>query len=672
MSTRTCPTCSQPIPADAPGGFCPACLLREADEPFSSGNEAPSVEEIAAAFPNLKVIRLLGRGGMGFVYEARQNDLERTVAIKVLSPQLGTDPTFAERFAREARILAKLQHPNIVTLFEHGEQGGFYYLLMEHVDGVNLRQAMQAGRFTPEQALAIVPAICDALQTAHTQGIWHRDIKPENILLDKEGRVKIADFGIARILGDPARNFTLTQTGNALGSSAYMAPEQFEDPRKIDHRSDIYSLGVVLYEMLTGELPLGRFPTPSQRAAVDARIDEIVLRTLEKERELRQQSATQVKAELQDTSASPAASNLAGSSFDHSDKYFLWSLGLWLGGFCSTFLAGSFARILANFTGTYNLSPSPFLFRLGGFAAFFGFIGCLWILCRIRHDKHPIRHRTPLLVLVFWPAVLLLTAGWLGLVFESHQQSFDFRGEIDRLTSAPPLVILAAIMVPSILVRFLWGQCAKPRASRSHRWPAILATTIALTSIVGLHFVTERINDFSAYFGARFTLEDTSPGADERSLLEHETAINQAARAALGSNSQLSPRVLSSMALGGDASEESYQIYVAWRSSIAKDAEDFARRYQVRLVTYLPNGISITRKTLEDQRQRFGGRPFREFIPIFFLVAFVIVFLLAKSSWISIGLTSALSLITAGLLLMSDWPKDPSELPPFIVAPDSP
>ncbi|PAW72047.1 MAG: hypothetical protein B9S38_05750 [Verrucomicrobiia bacterium Tous-C4TDCM] len=307
MQTNTCPTCHAPIPANAPGGFCPACLLRDAEEPPTSGHGAPPLEEIAAAFPQLEVIELIGMGGMGFVYKVRQPSLDRVVALKILSPELGRDPAFAERFSREARTLGKLHHPNIVTVFEHGESGGFFYLIMEYVDGVNLRQAMRAGRFTPEQALAIVPGICDALQAAHAQGIWHRDIKPENILLDREGGVKIADFGIARIVGDPQHDFTLTRTGSALGSVSYMAPEQHEKPHEVDHRADIYSLGVVIYEMLTGELPLGRFPAPSQKAAVDARIDEIVFKTLEKERELRQQSANEVKTDVHRMMTSPAA-----------------------------------------------------------------------------------------------------------------------------------------------------------------------------------------------------------------------------------------------------------------------------------------------------------------------------------------------------------------------------
>lgn len=258
----------------------------------------PSLAAVAAAFPQLEILSQIGQGGMGVVFKARQPGLDRVVALKILCPELGRDPAFAERFAREARVLAKLNHPNIVSVFEHGESGGFFYLLMEYVDGVNLRQAMRAGRFTPEQALAVVPGICDALQAAHAQGIWHRDIKPENILLDARGAVKIVDFGIARLVGDPARDFTLTRTGAALGSAPYMAPEQHEKPHEVDHRADIYSLGVVIYEMLTGELPLGRFPAPSRRAAVSARIDEIVFQTLEKERELRQQSAAEVKTDV--------------------------------------------------------------------------------------------------------------------------------------------------------------------------------------------------------------------------------------------------------------------------------------------------------------------------------------------------------------------------------------
>ena len=297
-SQKHCPTCEKAIPADAPDGFCPSCLLGVAHENSPLLIPAPDTGEVGQAFPQLTDVELIGQGGMGFVYKAHQLELNRHVALKILSPELGKDPAFRERFVREARILGKLSHPRIVTIYEHGENEGFFYLMMEYVDGVNLREAMSAQKFTPEQALAIIPDICDALQSAHDQGVWHRDIKPENILLDQDGQVKIADFGIARIVGDRLRNYTLTATGNALGSAPYMSPEQHENPHKVDHRADIYSLGVVLYEMLTGELPLGRFPVPSERSTVDHRIDELVLKTLEKERELRQQSAAQIKTDI--------------------------------------------------------------------------------------------------------------------------------------------------------------------------------------------------------------------------------------------------------------------------------------------------------------------------------------------------------------------------------------
>jgi serine/threonine protein kinase len=301
-----CPTCGEAIPPSAPVGLCPKCaLMGVADLGESAATktvafprfEAPSIAEIAVAFPQLEILELIGHGGMGAVYRARQPHLERTVALKVLPKSLAATPEFTERFTREARMLARLAHPNIVGIFDFGESGGYHYLLMEYVDGVNLRQAMKAGRFSPSQALAVVPEICEALQFAHDEGVLHRDIKPENILLDTKGRIKIADFGIAKLLVDTARGITLTQ-GVAPGTPQYMAPEQFEQPATVDHRADIYSLGVVLYEMLTGELPIGRFAAPSAKAGVGSEVDEVVFRALEKERDRRQQSAAEVKTDI--------------------------------------------------------------------------------------------------------------------------------------------------------------------------------------------------------------------------------------------------------------------------------------------------------------------------------------------------------------------------------------
>lgn len=254
-------------------------------------------EDIAPHFPQLEVLECLGRGGMGVVYKARQKSLDRFVALKLLAPERIGDPQFAERFRREAKALAGLSHQNIVTVHDFGQAGGFYYLVMEFVDGVNLRHAMKAGRFTPEQALAIVPPVCDALQYAHEHGIVHRDIKPENLLLDKEGRVKIADFGIAKMLHTDGSDVGLADSQPA-GTPQYMAPEQ-KDRRRTDHRADIYSLGVVLYELLTGELPGKPIEPPSKKVVIDVRLDEIVLRALEANPERRYQTAAEVRTQVE-------------------------------------------------------------------------------------------------------------------------------------------------------------------------------------------------------------------------------------------------------------------------------------------------------------------------------------------------------------------------------------
>lgn len=270
---------------------------------------APDIAQLAPHFPQLEILDCLGRGGMGVVYKARQKTLNRMVALKLLAPEREADPAFAERFAREAQALAALSHPNIVTVHDFGQAGGYFYLLMEFVDGVNLRQAMKAGRFTPPQALAMVPPICEALQYAHDRGVVHRDIKPENLLLDKEGRLKIADFGIAKMIGSPSgtnapatpnQSFTM-----AAGTPQYMAPEQAENPAQVDHRADIYSLGVVLYELLTGERPKDKIEPPSKRVQIDVRLDEVVLRALERDPDLRYASAAEFRTQVETIAQDP-------------------------------------------------------------------------------------------------------------------------------------------------------------------------------------------------------------------------------------------------------------------------------------------------------------------------------------------------------------------------------
>lgn len=274
----------------------------------TGGFQPPTVGRLAELFPALEIMELIGAGGMGAVYKARQPGLDRVVALKILPEELGHDVKFALRFTREARTLARLSHPNIVSVFEFGNVENTYYFLMEYVDGSTLRDVVKAGQLAPAHALAIVPHLCDALQYAHDKGVIHRDVKPENILLAMDGTVKIADFGLSRILGSESQPDMLTGTHQVMGTPRYMAPEHLEGSRNIDHRADIYSLGVVFYEMLTGELPIGRFAAPSQKVAIDVRLDEVVLRTLEKEPQRRYQHASQIKSDVQSiTSTSRAA-----------------------------------------------------------------------------------------------------------------------------------------------------------------------------------------------------------------------------------------------------------------------------------------------------------------------------------------------------------------------------
>ncbi len=310
----------------APDGVCPRCAMAVIMEPTECGNESSMLppftpEELAPHFPQLEILACLGRGAMGVVYKARQKSLNRLVALKLLAPERADDPDFAARFATEAQALAALSHPNIVAVHDFGQAGGFYFLLMEYVDGMNLRQLLRTHRLGPQEALNLIPPICDALQCAHAHGIVHRDIKPENLLLHPNGQVKIADFGIAKLLGaENVRDLGQAAEDAALGGASrtcpagtpdYAAPEQRVPSGMADHRADIFSLGVVLYELLTGERPKPNIVPPSRCVQVDVRIDEIVLRAMENTPELRFASMEDFRTQLVSVRQDRLASQLA-------------------------------------------------------------------------------------------------------------------------------------------------------------------------------------------------------------------------------------------------------------------------------------------------------------------------------------------------------------------------
>lgn len=297
MSVDNCPSCGTILDDNA---ACPACLMKlaasAAGPSADPGSALPTVDQLDQLFPQLEVTRLIGRGGMGAIYHARQTALDREVAVKLIARELSRDTAFLDRFEREAKALAKLSHPNVVTVYDYGHtDDGQAYLIMEYIDGTNLRDLISTSPVSRDDALELVSNTCLALEYAHSKGVVHRDIKPENILLSNEGAVKIADFGIAKIVDESIKTPTLTATRQVLGSLHYLAPEHMESPDQVDHRVDLYALGVVLYELLTGKLPLGRFePASSLSEQSTPVIDEIIHKAMSRKPSERYQSAAEL------------------------------------------------------------------------------------------------------------------------------------------------------------------------------------------------------------------------------------------------------------------------------------------------------------------------------------------------------------------------------------------
>ncbi len=253
-------------------------------------------------FPGFELTELLGRGGMGEVWKARQLSLGRDVAIKILSRDLAQDPDFVKRFDLEAAALTSLSHPHVVSIIDRGRHDGLLFFAMELVDGKSLRERLSGGQLPLEEVLRLLAQILSALGHAHKKGIVHRDLKPENVLLDEQGTVKVVDFGLAAMAGLRVED-RITRSAVAMGTMSYMAPEQRRDAHAVDHRADLYSTGVVLYELLTGDVPVGAYQPPStSRVEVARAIDRVVERALAPEPELRFQSAGEMAAALESAS----------------------------------------------------------------------------------------------------------------------------------------------------------------------------------------------------------------------------------------------------------------------------------------------------------------------------------------------------------------------------------
>ena len=302
-------------PAAAPGDLQSTQAFEGKTTPNAAdaGAHPPPAKHKLTRLGDFQLVHKLGEGGMGAVFKARQISLDREAAVKVLHRHLAADPSFVQRFLREARIMARLEHPNTVRCLFVGEEHGFHYFAMEFIDGGSLESWMKRlGRLEVGDALHVILACAHALQEAHDQGVVHRDMKPDNVLLTRKGVVKVADLGLAK--ATRGEDVSLTRTGTGAGTPVYMAPEQFRDVKRVEPRSDIYSLGCMLYYFLTGNPPFqgetyvelleakekGQYP-PARRSndGVPPRLDLIIDKMLAKAPEVRYQSCAELIADLQ-------------------------------------------------------------------------------------------------------------------------------------------------------------------------------------------------------------------------------------------------------------------------------------------------------------------------------------------------------------------------------------
>ncbi|MDF1810746.1 MAG: serine/threonine-protein kinase [Verrucomicrobiales bacterium] len=295
----------------------------------------PTPEELTQLLEGFEIHELIGLGGMGAVYRGLQKSLNRTVAIKLLPPEIGNHEDFRKRFRREARAMAMLQHPNIVVIHDFGvTPAGHSYFVMEYIDGCDLREYAKNGHLDGNGALNAICQICDALSYAHSKGVVHRDIKPANVFLNSDGVVKVGDFGLAKLVVEkPGTQAGQTQTGILMGTPNYVAPEQITGELPVDHRADLYSLGVMFYEMLTGKLPRGSVRPPSQIGSfeepLDPRVDHIVFRAMEIQRDHRYQDAGELRRDI-DSMRSQPIRNLSDTTEKKkpSSALIIWIIGI--------------------------------------------------------------------------------------------------------------------------------------------------------------------------------------------------------------------------------------------------------------------------------------------------------------------------------------------------------
>jgi serine/threonine protein kinase len=290
----------------------------------------PAAPPRPAAFPQLEGFALherLGQGGMGEVYRATRLADARPVAVKVLSESLAVVPDYVRRFDREAAAMAQLDHPGIVRLLSRGRSGPHCWIEMELIDGVSLRTHAFQVRPSARALARLLAQVAHALAYAHARSVVHRDLKPDNVLVLRDGRTKVLDFGLAGLHAEGAE--ALTQSNVAMGTANYMAPEQRKDARRADHRADLYSFGVMAYELLTGELPVGRFQPVSRLVpGLDRAWDALIDRCLEQDPAARPHSALELAHALDTLAGVAPPLELAPRTRRRARRSRVWS---WLG-----------------------------------------------------------------------------------------------------------------------------------------------------------------------------------------------------------------------------------------------------------------------------------------------------------------------------------------------------
>src|SRR5438105_9058387 len=310
---------------------CGHCNVRfEVQREDSKPPPPPAPKQPESPFPALDgflVHERLGQGGMGEVFRCTRISDCVAVAVKILTPQMAAVPDYVRRFGREAAAMAQLDHPGIVRLLGRVKTGVHYFIAMELIDGISLRLWAHKNRPTSRQLARILAQVTHALAYAHARAVVHRDLKPDNVLVTPELRAKVLDFGLAGLHSEGAE--CLTQSHVAMGTASYMAPEQRKDAKRADHRADLYSFGVMTYELLTGELPVGKFPSPSKLvAALDPRWDALVERCLESNPAARPHSALELAHALEALAGMAKAMQLAPRTRKNTRKSGVWS---WLG-----------------------------------------------------------------------------------------------------------------------------------------------------------------------------------------------------------------------------------------------------------------------------------------------------------------------------------------------------